>query len=234
LNSLTVKIAAEIRAELRSIIRQREDLRKPLAWFGKVDSRPEGDPRYYVLFDQNPRLAVSGLRLGGCNHLRFPDERIIDRVLEFAKSVWQLKDRLKLWVKTQGLSTDIEVEANKSQHLLISADLANWKKHGENKNRSGLAPHIETVSFDTSRSGALELYHDGATKHQELLVANNIPIPYRVEVCGNGGALQLGDAVDLIDKGFQEWLPVIQSIGVLSASDNESAYLRSTLFPSGK
>ena len=231
LSTPSATIAAEIRAELRSILRQRDDLRKPLAWFGQVDSRPASQPRFYVLFDQNPRLIVSGLRFGGCNHLRLPDERIIDRVFEFAKSVWQLKDRLKLWVKTQGLPTDGEADANKSQHLLISADLANWKKHGENKNRSGVGPRIETVRFDTSCSGALELYHDGATKRQELLVATSIPIPYSVEVSGNRGVLQLGDAVNLIDKGFQDWLPVIGSIGVLSANDRESAYLRSMLFP---
>jgi hypothetical protein len=226
-------LAAEIRAELRSILRQRDDLRKPLDWFGLVESRPAGQPRYYVLFDQNPRLAITGFRLGGCKHLRQPDERIFDKVFEFAKSVWQLKDRLKLWVKAQGLSIDIEAEANKSQHLLLCADLANWKKHGENKNRSGLAPRIDLVTFDTSRSGSLELYHDGATKHDELLVENNVPIPYRVDVVGNGGATQLGNATDLIERGFQDWLPVLQAIGVLSGGDRESDYLRASLFPPG-
>ena len=67
--------------------------------FGLVDSRAQGEPRYYVLFDHNPRLIVNGLRLGGLGELRVPDERIIDRAFEFAKSVWQLKDRLKLLQK---------------------------------------------------------------------------------------------------------------------------------------
>jgi hypothetical protein len=169
--------------------------------------------------------------LGGCNELRQPDERIFDKVFEFAKSVWQLKDRLKLWVKAQGMSIDIEAGANKSQHLLLCADLANWKKHGENKNRSGMAPRISLVTFDTSRNGALELYHDGASKHDELIVEKDVPIPYRVDVIGNGGALQLGNAVDLIQRGFEDWLPVIQATGILSATDRETAHLRVRLFP---
>jgi hypothetical protein len=223
------QIAAEIRAELRSILRQRQDLRRPLDWFGLVESRVEGEPRYYVLFDQNPRLVVKGLRLGGLGKLRVPDERIIDRVFEFAKSVWQFKDRLKLWVKLQGAGPDIEAAAASSQNLLICADLANWKKHGENKNRSGLDPRIDFVTFDTSRNEAVELYADGGSKHQELLVAKDIPIPYRVDVHGKGG-VQLGDASDLIWCAFQDWLPIITSTGVLDGDNRESEYLRQQLF----
>jgi hypothetical protein len=225
-------VAAEIRSELRSILRQRDDLRKPLEWFGEVESRPNDVPRYYILFDQNPRLVVSGLRLGGSGEMSLPDERIIDRVFEFAKSVWHLKDRLKLWVNAQGLTFDVEAEAAKCQTLMICADLANWKKHGENRNRSRIDPCIEAVKFDTSRSGAIELYYDGATKHQELLVTNPVPLPYRVDVIANGGNRNLGNAVDLIDNAFSEWLPMIQTLGILSSNDRESDYLRQQLFPS--
>ena len=57
----STKLAAEIRAELRSILRQRDELHKPLDSFGLIKSRPEGGPRYYVLFDHNyRRLAVQG------------------------------------------------------------------------------------------------------------------------------------------------------------------------------
>lgn len=232
MNTPSTKVAAEIRTELRSILRQKGELRKPLNAFGLDRSRPAGQPRYYVLFDQGRRRVVKGLRLGGLQVLELPDERIIDGVFELAKSVWQLKDRLKLWVKAQGLSTNIEAEANKSQHLLICADMANWKKHGANKNRSGLAPRITTVVFDTSQSGKLELYYDGATKQKELLVTTTSPIPFRVEVVGNNGTTQLGDAVDLIDAAFMDWLPVIQTVGVLSGKDRESEHLRQTLYPS--
>jgi len=225
-------IAAEIRTELRSILRQRDDLRKPLDWFGEVESRPPDVPRYYVLFDQDPRLVVSGLRLGGSGEISLADERIIDRVFEFAKSVWHLKDRLKLWVDAQGLNFNVEAKAAKCRALLICADLANWKKHGENRNRSEIDPRVETVKFDTSKSGGIELYYDGATKHQELLVANPVPISYRVDVLADGGNTNLGNAVDVIDRGFSDWLPMIMTLGILSADNRESEYLRQHLFPS--
>jgi len=224
-------IAAEIRSELRSVLRQRDDLRKPLQRFGEVESRPHDVPRYYVLFDENPRLVVSGLRLGGCEEVSLADERIIDRVFEFAKSVWHLKDRLKLWVHAQGLGFKVEAEAEKCHTLLVCADLANRKKHGTNRNRSKIDPRIETVKFDTSRSGGIELYYDGATKHQELLVTDPAPIPYRVDVVADGGTRNLGNAADLIDHAFSEWLPMIQRLGILSSSDGESEYLREQLFP---
>lgn len=227
----TEQIASEVRAELRSILRQRQDLHQPLQWFGLIESRAEGEPRYYVLFDQNPRLIVKGMRIGGVGKLELCDERIIDRAFEFAKSVWQLKDRLKMWVNAQGAGPNIEEIASKSRHLLICADLANWKKHGANKNRSGLNPRIANVIFDTSRNGAVELYMDGATKHQELLVAKDVPIRFTVEVKGGEEALQLGDATKLIWQAFQDWLPVIEATGVLSDTNPESAYLQQLLFP---
>jgi hypothetical protein len=222
----------EIRTELRSILRQKEDLHRPLEWFGLDESRPEGDPRYYILFDQNPRLVITGIRLGGLGKLTIPDERIIDRIYDYAKSVWHLKDRLKTWAKIGCSSVNVEAKASKSRNLLICADLANWKKHGDlDKPRSGLEPCIRAVTFDTSQSGGIEQYYDGATKRQEVLVAKNVPIPYHAEVVGTSGSL--GDAVQIIDQAFQDWLPVIQSLGVLTAGDKESDYLRERLFGVG-
>jgi hypothetical protein len=227
---MTARIATEIRSELRSILRQRTELRKPLDWFGEVESRPPDIPRYYVLFDQNPRLVVSGLRLGGSGEISLPDERIVDRVFEFAKSVWHLKDRLKLWVAAQGLRFNVEAHAKQCHDLLICADLANWKKHGENGNRSQVNPCVETVKFDTSKSGAIEIYYDGATKHQELLVTNPVPIPYQVDVVINDDKRNIGNVVDVLDRGFSGWFPIIQTLGILSANDRESEHLRHQLF----
>lgn len=221
-------IAAEIRAELRSIIRQKKDLRKPIESFELVESRPPGEPRYRVLFDKSPRQAVAGLRIA-IREISLPDERIEDASFEFAKSVWQLKDRLNNWIKVHGSQVKVEEEAKKSTPLLICRDLANWKKHGGKQNESGLNPRIELVTFDTSRSGALELYYDGASKQKQLLVENNMPIPYCVDVLGNNGTL--GNAVDLIEQGFQYWLPIIKTIGFLSGSDKETEYLRQELLP---
>ncbi len=227
----TAHIAAETRVELRSILRQRDDLRKPLDAFGLVESRSEGEPRYYVLFDANPRLVVKGMRLGGCGTLRLTDERIIDQVYSFAESVWHFKDRLKLLARAARLSLSVESESQRSHHLMICSDLANWKKHGECRNRSGLLPRAATVAFDTSRSGPLELYYDGATKHQELLVTNSVPISYSVEVTGtkDGQEIALGDAVQLIDMGFHDWLPIVTASGVLSEQNRENEHLRQEL-----
>jgi hypothetical protein len=225
-------IGSEIRAELRSILRQQDDLRRPLESFGEVLDRNAGEPRYYVLFDQNPRLVINGVRFGGSKLLNLPDERILDRALEYAKSVWQLKDRLKLWVKANALPIDVEAEGRKSPDLCICADLANWKKHGENKyKRSGVDPRVNLVTFDTSQNGGLEIYYDGATKRQELLVTIPSPIPYWVEVVGNGGQVKLGKAVEIIDRGFADWLPAINSMGGLTGNDRENEYLRKRLFP---
>ena len=226
------KVATEIRTELRSILRQRDDLRKPLEVFGEVQSRPDNVPRYYVMFDLNPRLVVEGLRLGGCGGISLPDERIIDKVFEFAKGVWHLKDRLKLWAKASGFAIDIEAEAAKDRDLMACADLANWKKHGKNRNRSNRDPKIGNVRFDTSKSGGIEIYYDGATKRQEVLVVNPVPIPFSVEVVDQDGAT-LGNAIDLIERAFSAWLPIINTLGILSGMDRENEHLRTMLFPHG-
>ena len=224
------QLAKEIRAELRSIVRQRDELSKPLDAFGEVVDLPLGEPRFCVMFDAKPRRKVHGLQ-ARMPTLTLPDERISDQVMEFAKSVWQLKDRLKLWVKAHGLSTDIEGEANKSSDLLVTADLANWKKHGENKNRSGLNPRTTEVRFDTSKNGVVELYYDGASKEKELLVTVPEPIPYWVDVVADGGPNVLGNAVDIISAAFAYWLPLIQTLGILKGTDRETEHLNKKLYP---
>jgi len=145
-------IGREIRAELRSIIRQAIDLRKPIEEFELDPEIPEGMPRFYVRFNRDRPIRFTGLRQGA-DLLRLPDERIQDAALGFAKSVWHLKDRLKKWVRVTGGADDIETWARGSHDLRICGDLANRKKHGGSDNLSGLDPQIESVAFDTSKSG---------------------------------------------------------------------------------
>jgi hypothetical protein len=174
-------------------------------------------------------MRITGLR-HGADLLRLPDERIQDAALGFAKSVWHLKDRLKKWVRVTGGADDIETFVRGSHNLCICGDLANRKKHGGSDNLSRLDPEIESVAFDTSKSGWLVLYYNGATKEKELLVSEPVPIPFTVEMAAPSGQAR-PDAVAVIHDGFRHWLPLMQRLGVLAGSDRESEVLRSTLYP---
>src|SRR5260370_25991853 len=77
------KIANEIRAELRSILRARRDLYTPLQRFEPVTD-PDGSTRFYVLFDMHRRIRFQGLKLGVLKIYRAPNDRIYDCVFDFA------------------------------------------------------------------------------------------------------------------------------------------------------
>lgn len=216
-------IAAEIRSELRSILRARRDLYAPLQRFEPITDS-DGGTRYYVLFDMNPRKAIQGLKLGGLKQYKLPDEPIHDRVLEFAKAVWHLKDRLHQYAKTTNQSIDLNAVADNSTNLLIAADLANKKKHGRNEDRSKLDPQLDLVTFDFSNSGAIELYYDGAMKDKAVIVTNPVPVPFTLEVRGRGDIV-LGEAREIINNALIDWLPVIQQLDVLAADDRETQAL---------
>ena len=222
------KIATEIWGELRGILRLMEDLRAPLHHFEPLVPPPMDRPGYYVMFDQRPRRLMNGKRLGGIGKLSLPDERISSQALELAKAVWHLKDRLHQFAKATGVHIDVEAHATESPELLICADLANWKKHGANKNRSTLSPRLGTVAFDTSGSGPVEFFYDGATKQKELLVTNPTPISFTVAISVDGD-VEIGDAVEVICRGFRHWLPLIETLGVLAGDDREAERLRAEL-----
>lgn len=226
----TENIAAEIRRELRSILRLWNDLRAPLQKFEPLNPLLAERPRFYVAFDLRPRRRITGLKLGGLPNLSLPDERIQGAVWEFAEGVWHLKDRLHQWVKATGNNTDVEAFVKTSQRLLICADLANMKKHGRSENRSKLDPQLGNVIFDTSKSGPIEFFYSGAGKDKELLVTNPVPIPFSVELLIHDGTASLGDAVEIIHQAFTDWLPLIQKLGILSGDDNETKLLREQLF----
>ena len=224
-------IAAEIRSELRYILRARRDLYSPLRQFEPISCLGE-DTRYYVVFDMSPRKAFTGLKQS-CKQLKLPDESIHDRILEFAMAVWHLKDRLEQYAKATKQSSDLNSIADNNVSLLVTADLANKKKHGRNKNRSKLDPQLDLVAFDTSRSGEIELYYHGPTRDKELIVTFFVPIPFSVNVLihnGSAVATELGDAREVINKAFLAWLTVIQNLGILAADDPETKSLCTILF----
>ena len=149
-------IATEIRSELRSILRQREELYRPIDRFAENPNRPIGRPRFHVLFGNEPPGEITGLQIG-LKKLNIYDELMAEAVTSYAKSVWHLKDRLKQWVATQGMAEDIEAWAETSSNMMVTADLANYKKHGENRNRSG----VKAFAPDEDRRVAekLEIHH---------------------------------------------------------------------------
>ncbi len=228
----TDKVASEIRVELRSIIRQIEDARSPVSQFWLDESPPEGGPRFYVMFDSRPRKPIRGLKCSVLS-LKLPDERITDAYFSLAKSIWQLKDRLRLWVKANSLAINIETEANGCKFLQMCADLANWKKHGKNDNRSGMNPIMDLVTFDTSKSGSVEFFYEGNTKYKELIVSNPVSIPYRIDITNGTNGQVIGNALDIMITGFRSWFHVIHSIKVLEGGNPEAEHLRSILFIDG-
>lgn len=237
-------LANEIRTELRGIIRQRDDLQQPLASFTRRENAPEGRPPYYVNFDSRPHRDVIGLQIG-VKQLKLPDERILDMAYRLAESVWHLKDRLKAISATRGIAHEIEDVVARSKELLIVADLANNKKHGPlRRPRSSLTPCFGVLSFDkdgnpidgrgfvrfdTSASGTIELYYDGARMDKELLVTHREPIPFTLQVLVGDPQTSLGNAADLVYLAFRDLLPLIGATGVLEGDSPQIRVLASDL-----
>lgn len=226
------QVAYEFRAELRSILRQICDLHRPIERFERDPSRSSNEPQFYVMFNMRPRRKIIGLKIQS-KSISHPDERILDAVLELAKSVWHLKDRIVKWLQVcnlmecGGLSKkSIETWVGGNLNLRIAADLANEKKHGENRIRSKLRPSVPLVEFDTSQHGVLEIFYDGAIKEQELLVSNPLPLPFSVPVVSLVTNERIGDAAQILEDAFRSWLPLIRQIGVLVGIDPETIRLR--------
>jgi len=218
----TENLANEIKVELRSIVRQWDKLHKPLRCSEKVNV-PEGSSYY---------------RIEGAQSY----EEFHELLLRFAGSVWQLKDRFKLWVKTKGLElrdtisdgkqvqTSIEKMVEKSLNLLLCADLYNTKKHGKLKYpRTNYAPILNGISLNTSKSGVIGINYDGqASKTGDIIATNPEPVPCRVEILSGDGKYCFGDAVVVITRGFGYWIPFIIQSGILK-KDTESKWIADNL-----
>lgn len=236
--STLANIEHGLRLELRAILRHYDGLRKPLDRFERHPHRSDSEPHFFVMFDMDDRLDIKGLQREMA-FLVLPDERILESILQFAGSVWHLKDRLKQLAKEKDLPVNIESIVNKSVSLLICADLVNAKKHGRCENRSRLNPRLGltrdegnvtgVVQFDTSRNGVVELFYDGSTKKQELLVTKPEPIPFRVDVLVEDGTSSKDDAITQILDAFLQWCPIIKELGLLEADDPECKALRRRL-----
>jgi hypothetical protein len=202
------QIAADIRIELRSIVRGLQHLRQPFTEFDDVPGLPEGHPRFR-------------LKQAACY------EEVQRRVLEVAGAIWHLKDRLKLWVAARSLtiSPTIEELVAGNLALLLCSDLINAKKHGECKNRSGYGPRLGGLRIDINGNGAVAMRYDGAAKEDEILVTHRVPVPFQVEIISGDGRGTFGNAAEVIEKAFDVWRQVICQLGILAAPDPESQLL---------
>jgi hypothetical protein len=224
------RIRSEIKTELRNILHNLCELLRPINRFYTSPDRSVGVPRHFVCFDSAPHREVTGLRTN-ILQMSFPVETITDRVALLAASVWHLKDRLNHYAKATKAPANSDAWANSDRSLQICGDIGNHKKHGHNQNHSGVNPWlVPEIVFDTSRSGLLEFYYNGATKQRELLVSNPVPIPYRVDVADGAGTV-IGDAATIIRAGFDHWLPLIHQLSVLAGAGQEDAALRDVLLP---
>ena len=230
----------EIRQEFRSALRLLSALNSPISHFLQVPDRREDEPRYYVQFDLREHRRINGLRIGS-KQLVLPDERLLDLAYEFSKCVWHLKDRLKQWcIANGGRAQLIETYAEQHPDLLICADVANRKKHAQNKNRSGLDPRLgtfglndkgqpqalfDTVRFDTSKSGVFELFYSGSSKEKELIVSHAVPISFTIDVISGDGKRFIGDAIHTFERGLIDWVDLNKAVGFLRDDEQEGASL---------
>lgn len=223
-------IGGEIKAEIRNILHNLCELLRPLNHFYTSPDRPIGVPRHFVCFDRSVHHEVTGLRTNMLK-LTMPIEPLAERAALTAAAVWHLKDRLNHYAKATGSEADTTAWANGNLNTRICGDLGNHKKHGHNQNHSGLSPMLaDGVELDLSKSGLIEMYYNGATKAQELLVSNLTPIPFRIDVV-DPKEVVLGNSTDIIRDGFDHWLPLIDQLGILAGSGNDDLALRDVLFP---
>lgn len=105
-----------------------------------------------------------------------------------------------------------------------------------------MQPWLSVTHFDTSKSGMVEFWYDGAVKEATLLVSCASPVRFHVDIYrGDDPAIprdqpydesaKIGNAVDIIFSGFQDWLPLIRDVGFLESDEPESNALAQILKP---
>jgi hypothetical protein len=163
-------------------------------------------------------------------------------VLEFAGRVWQLKDGLIAWLKSQpeshlawsdakaessivftGEAAEEAIEDGAKLHLplMLCADLYNSHKHYADCNRSNYQPYLSGVEFDGSRVGVWGIKYDGARKIGDFTVANPNPVPWRIEILSGNHRVTFGDAVVVIGRAFHYWTPLLLQTPLFSPDDPE-------------
>jgi hypothetical protein len=207
------QLVSAVRAEMRSIIRQLDKLRKPLPATKLDPNNTDPEPRYLVEGTESY-------------------EEIQEQTLRLAGSVWHLKDRLKKYIRVSGLKignpdatgnmveSTIEDEAAKDVNFLLCGDLFNRKKHEDHDNRSGYDPILG--GFHLVTGGLCGIYYDGATKQGQIFAYKPTEMEYWVDIISTDGIHKFGNALMIIARAFCYWLPLIHQLGILVEGDKES------------
>lgn len=211
--------------ELRSILRQQTDLAIPRREYKLDTSRGDSGPRYYLRRDARPNRVINGLRFK-TKTMHLDDEPVIDMALSLSKSLWHFKDYIKKLISTSCVDCNLEEELRTKEYLLICADLANRKKHAENKNRSKIDPRIGLVKYDLTQVGEVELFYDGKSKDWELIVTHPNEIPFEVQIEGPGRQVLFTDARQVFCNAFDEWKGILSEHGLLDSDDETCQMLK--------
>jgi hypothetical protein len=222
-HSVLVGLDEKLCAALRSVIRDWQMLRAPLL----VDE----------IKNPLPTSGAQRFRVRGAESY----EELQEGVIQFAGRVWQLKDGLIKWLQTRpslrlvfsdtasgatvvGAGGDdaartIEEAAKLCMPLLLCADLYNSHKHYDDCNRSGYQPFLNGVQLDGSKAGTLGIRYDGTRKIDEITVSNPTPVPFRIEVQSRNQPVDFGDAVVMIGRALNYWIPLVRQMELLSPSN---------------
>lgn len=217
-------VGKKLRIALRSIIRDWNLLSKSLL----IDESNE-----------DPKSGAQRFRIRGADCY----EELQEKIVEFAGQVWQLKDGLINWLKTQpnleivisiektnlkvvgkggqDAERTIEEAAKINTPLLLCADLFNTHKHYTDCNRSGYQPFLSGVKFDTSKSGVCGIIYDGPRRTGDITVSNPNPVKMRIEILSRNQPVNLGDAVVNVGRAFKYWIPIIRQMNLLSPNNRE-------------
>jgi len=140
-----------------------------------------------------------------------------------------LKDRLKQYGRAASKSVAIDSVVKRSKELLVVGGLVNGRKHGRPGNESGVNPRVDSVIFDTSKCGTVELQYHGASKSKQLIVSHAMPIPYEVPIRSGNAKAVWAEARETVRKAMGAWLPVISQCGLLDSTHPEAVHLRQEL-----
>jgi hypothetical protein len=122
-----------------------------------------------------------------------------------AISIWNLKDYIQVQLKALGHDpNDVEQYVNGTKHLPLCADIANSAKHGIlTSTRSGRKARLSQVSI-SHRTGFRPIPSDTPDFDTYYITDDPSQVQYKAPVVDENDAY-IGDAVDILSLGSQEW-----------------------------
>jgi hypothetical protein len=92
-----------------------------------------------------------------------------------------------------------------------------------------LNPYLSEVRFDLSHSGPIELFYDGVMKRKGLIVSHPVPIHFAVDILTGDDRTVVGDAREIINGAFHDWIPTLEKLRLLSTDDPVGKAMRTIL-----